>query len=58
MKWKEFKDAVEAEGVTDDIEIDWIDIGSSLPIEIWWPDEKPNPVTKIIPVRDHVSISN
>lgn len=28
MQWKEFKKAVEDQGVTDETEIEWVDVGS------------------------------
>ena len=34
MTWKEFKDTVEAQGVTDETEIDYIDISYPLNIRV------------------------
>jgi hypothetical protein len=40
--WKEFKQAVEAEGITDETEIHWIDANCYEEIDIWWPAKDMN----------------
>lgn len=35
MKWKEFKETIEWLGVTDDVEIDYIDCGCVVSAVVW-----------------------